>query len=146
MCIRDRLYLLIYFFPEPFVKTITEQTEVRNVSVTDTGIADAVDKLYDAVVVVKTYTDGQLYATGTGFVSVSYTHLTPNATYRKKSDFDHRIKIINHSNATYYLSIHLNYLSSSSYSGPQVFYSSVLDENQELALQDVYKRQCLWYA
>lgn len=52
---------------------------------------------------------------------------TPNATYRKKSDFDHRIKIINHSNATYYLS-------SSSYSGPQVFYSSVLDENQELAL------------
>ncbi len=62
------LYLLIYFFPEPFVKTITEQTEVRNVTVTDTGIADAVDKLYDAVVVVKTYTDGQLYATGTGFV------------------------------------------------------------------------------
>ena len=59
---------------------------------------------------------------------------TPNATYRKKSDFDHRIKIINHSNATYYLSLHLNYLSSSSYSGPQVFYSSVLDENQELAL------------
>ncbi|HIR74304.1 TPA: trypsin-like peptidase domain-containing protein, partial [Candidatus Ventrenecus avicola] len=61
-------YLLIYFFPEPFVKTITEQTEVRNVTVTDTGIADAVDKLYDAVVVVKTYVDGQLYATGTGFV------------------------------------------------------------------------------
>ena len=59
------LYLLIYFFPEPFVKTITEQTEVRNVTVTDTGIADAVDKLYDAVVVVKTYVDGQLYATGT---------------------------------------------------------------------------------
>lgn len=62
------LYLLIYFFPEPFVKTITEQTEVRNVTVTDTGIADAVDKLYDAVVVVKTYKNGQLYATGTGFV------------------------------------------------------------------------------
>ena len=62
------LYLLIYFFPEPFVKTITEQTEVRNVTVTDTGIADAGDKLYDAVVVVKTYVDGQLYATGTGFV------------------------------------------------------------------------------
>ena len=62
------LYSLIYFFPEPFVKTITEQTEVRNVTVTDTGIADAVDKLYDAVVVVKTYVDGQLYATGTGFV------------------------------------------------------------------------------
>lgn len=59
---------------------------------------------------------------------------TPNALYRKKSDFDHRIKIINHSNATYYLSIHLNYLSLSSYSGPQVFYSSVNDENKELAV------------
>ena len=59
---------------------------------------------------------------------------TPNALYRKKSDFDHRIKMINHSNATYYLSIHLNYLSSSNYSGPQVFYSSVLDENQKIAL------------
>ena len=62
------LYLLIYFFPEPFVKTITEQKEVRNVTVTDTGIADAVEKIYDAVVVVKTYRDGSLYATGTGFV------------------------------------------------------------------------------
>ena len=62
------LYLLIYFFPDPFMKTITEEREVRNVTVTDTGIADAVEKIYDAVVVVKTYRDGSLYATGTGFV------------------------------------------------------------------------------
>ena len=59
---------------------------------------------------------------------------TPNATYRKKSDFDHRIKIINHSQATYYLSVHLNYLSLSSYSGPQVFYSSVKEENETIAV------------
>jgi len=48
----------------------------------------------------------------------------PNATYRKKSDFDNRIKMINESNADLYLSIHLNYLSDSSYFGPQVFYNS----------------------
>lgn len=60
------LYGLMYFFPAPFVKTITEET--KNVTVTDTGIADAVEKIYDAVVVVKTYKNKQLYSTGTGFV------------------------------------------------------------------------------
>lgn len=62
------LYLLIYFFPTPFVKTITEEREIKNVTVNDTGIADAVEKLYDAVVVVKTYRKGQIYSTGTGFI------------------------------------------------------------------------------
>ena len=64
------LYVVFYFFPEPFVKTITEQQikEIKNVTVTDTGLADAVEKVYDAVVVVKTYASDQLYATGTGFV------------------------------------------------------------------------------
>ncbi len=64
------LYGVMYFFPEPFMKTITEEKikEIKNVTVTDTGLADAVDKVYDAVVVVKTYQDKQLYATGTGFV------------------------------------------------------------------------------
>lgn len=54
----------------------------------------------------------------------------PNATYRKKSDFDNRIRIINESNASMYLSIHLNYLSDKSYYGPQVFYTK---DNKELA-------------
>lgn len=58
---------------------------------------------------------------------------TPNAYRRKKSDFDHRILLINHSQANYYLSIHLNYLSNSSYYGPQVFYSKVNDQNIYLA-------------
>lgn len=62
------LYAVMYFFPEPFLKTITEEKEVKNVTVTDTGLADAVDKVYDAVVVVKTYKNKKLYATGTGFV------------------------------------------------------------------------------
>lgn len=54
----------------------------------------------------------------------------PNANYRKKSDFDNRIKMINESNADLYLSIHLNYLSNASYSGPQVFYNK---ENENMA-------------
>lgn len=58
---------------------------------------------------------------------------TPKATYRKKSDFDHRISLVNHSKATYYISIHLNSLSNTKYSGPQVFYSPVLEDNKGLA-------------
>lgn len=53
-----------------------------------------------------------------------YDLSTPNANYRKKSDFDNRIKLINDSKADIYLSIHLNYLSDFSYSGPQVFYNN----------------------
>ena len=60
---------------------------------------------------------------------------TPNANRRKKSDFDHRIKIINNSKANYYLSIHLNYLNDSSYYGPQVFYNEENSLNKEIALK-----------
>lgn len=59
----------------------------------------------------------------------------PNATYRKKSDFDNRIKIINESNADMYLSIHLNYLSDSKYFGPQVFY----EENDKILAETIQK-------
>ena len=55
---------------------------------------------------------------------------TPSALMRKKSDFDHRIALINHSNADYYISIHMNYLQDESYFGPQVFYTS---SNYDLA-------------
>ena len=60
---------------------------------------------------------------------------SPKANRRKKSDFDQRIKIINHSNADFYLSIHLNYLSDSSYYGPQVFYNNENENNQNLAIK-----------
>lgn len=56
----------------------------------------------------------------------------PNATWRKKSDFDNRINLINNSKADMYLSIHLNYLENPTYSGPQVFYNNA--SNQEIAL------------
>lgn len=58
----------LYFSPEVFQKVITETVETKNVSITDQGIAEAVNKLYDAVVVVKTYQKKELYSTGTGFV------------------------------------------------------------------------------
>ncbi len=40
----------------------------KNVTIEDTGIAEAVGKVYDSVVVVKNYQKSSLYATGTGFV------------------------------------------------------------------------------
>ena len=63
----------------------------------------------------------------------NYDLSSPNIYNRKRSDFDNRIKIINHSNADLYLSIHLNYLSNSSYYGPQIFYNKKQDNNEELA-------------
>lgn len=57
----------------------------------------------------------------------------PNAIYRKKSDFDNRIKVINNSKANMYLSIHLNYYSNSKYYGPQIFYTNNLKENETIA-------------
>ena len=43
-------------------------TSNKNVTIDDTGIADAVEKVYDSVVVVENYVNGSLYATGSGFV------------------------------------------------------------------------------
>lgn len=48
---------------------ITNVTKVeKDVTVTDSGIADAVEKVYDAVVVVENYNNNRLISTGTGFV------------------------------------------------------------------------------
>ena len=60
----------------------------------------------------------------------------PNARWRKKSDFDNRIKLINNSKANLYLSIHLNYLTNSAYKGPQVFYEKESDINLASILQE----------
>ena len=50
-----------------------------------------------------------------------YDLSSANAIWRKKSDFDNRIKFINESRADLYLSIHLNYLQDAFYNGIQVF-------------------------
>ena len=60
------MYALVNFGPKS-VQTIVNKSE-KEVTVTETGIADAVEKLYDAVVVVGAYKDGILASNGTGFV------------------------------------------------------------------------------
>ena len=40
----------------------------KNVTINDTGIADAVEKVYDSVVVVENHVNDKLYGTGSGFV------------------------------------------------------------------------------
>lgn len=60
------MYALIYFYPAEFT-TMTTKT-IKDVTVTDKGIAEAVEKVYDAVVVVQTYKNKKVYSSGTGFV------------------------------------------------------------------------------
>lgn len=55
-------------FYKYYLKNLVIETTKREVTVTDTGISEAVEKVYDSVVVVESYVKGQLYATGTGFV------------------------------------------------------------------------------
>lgn len=59
-------YGIIYKFPELFQETITKIE--RDVTVTDEGIADAVEKVYDSVIIISTYKGEKLYASGSGFV------------------------------------------------------------------------------
>lgn len=53
-----------------YLKNLVVETTktIKDVTVTVTGIADAVEKVYDSVVTVKNYVRGQLYSTGSGFV------------------------------------------------------------------------------
>ncbi len=57
-----------------------------------------------------------------------------NTGSRKKSDLNNRAKIINKSEADMYISIHLNSISSSTWSGAQVFYDDVNTKNKDLAI------------
>ena len=53
--------------------------------------------------------------------------------YRKRSDLYNRAKVINNSTADIYISIHLNSTTSSVWSGAQVFYDDVNNDNIILA-------------
>ena len=63
-------FCLVVAFYNFYLKNLKVETikTIKDVTVTDTGIADAVEKIYDSVVTVKNYTRGQLYSTGSGFV------------------------------------------------------------------------------
>lgn len=60
------MYLLFDFFPNTPVTNINK-TE-KEVTVNEKGISDAVEKIYDSVVVVQTYKNKQQVSSGTGFV------------------------------------------------------------------------------
>ena len=56
-----------------------------------------------------------------------------NSIERKKSDLNNRSKIINKSKADIYVSIHLNSIKSTTWSGAQVFYDDVNKNNIRIA-------------
>src|SRR5574344_1050995 len=60
--------LIVHYNSGTNTTTIKTITDYGNVNITDTCIAEYVKKVYDSVVVVETYVNDQLYATGTGFV------------------------------------------------------------------------------
>lgn len=60
------MFALVKYSPINITENITKT--IKDVTVTETGIADAVEKVYDSVVTVETYKKSKLYATGTGFV------------------------------------------------------------------------------
>ena len=74
--------------------------------------------------------------------SGDYDLSKPKAIWRKKSDFDNRIRIINEEYVDFYISIHLNYLSQSQYSGAQVFYSEK-NEDKALIIQEVLNKELI---
>ena len=98
----------------------------------------------DINLAITKYLEMELSASGASVILTrdgDYDLSYPKANYRKKSDFDNRIKLINNSNANMYISIHLNYLSNASYSGAQVFYNN--DENKQIAevIQNVLNKE-----
>lgn len=57
----------------------------------------------------------------------------PSASNHKRSDLNQRIKLINESDCSLFLSIHLNADTSESWYGAQVFYDDVNNDNEVLA-------------
>ena len=60
------MYGIIHFYPSILGQNITKLE--KDVTVTENGIADAVDKVYDAVVIVTTYQKENISSAGTGFI------------------------------------------------------------------------------
>ena len=81
------MYGIMYKYPSIVTNTITRVE--KDVSITDTGIAESVEKVYDAVVVVTTYRNDKAYASGTGFVykeDKSFGYILTNYHVIKGSD------------------------------------------------------------
>ena len=55
-------------YPNLFQKTVTVTKLEKDVTVNENGIADAVEKVYDSVVVISTYQKGYAIGSGSGFI------------------------------------------------------------------------------
>lgn len=81
------MYFYISKNPATFQKIITKSE--KKVKIDDTGISEAVDKIYDSVVTVSTFKNGLAYASGTGFVykkSGSVAYILTNAHVINNAD------------------------------------------------------------
>ena len=58
----------MYFFTITFGATTIINKSEKEVTVTDSGIADAVEKVYDSTVIVEVYKNNKLYGSGSGFI------------------------------------------------------------------------------
>ena len=141
--------LMIYTFKVEAIMPLTGKTIVIDVG---HGLEDSganVGKIYEKNInlQISLYLEKELGKLGANVLLTrdgDYDLSTPNARFRKKSDFDNRIKLINNANADIYLSIHLNYLNDSRYSGPQVFYNSdnkMLAESVQKSLNNLTKSE-----
>lgn len=59
-------YMLLHYYPNSVIKTINKVE--KSVTVTDTGISEGIEKIYDAVVVVQNYRNNKLAGIGSGFI------------------------------------------------------------------------------
>ncbi|MBR1413726.1 MAG: N-acetylmuramoyl-L-alanine amidase [Bacilli bacterium] len=97
-------------------------------------VSNTIEK--DINLTISEYLESELSRNGAIVIKTrdgDYDLSKPNAVWRKKSDFDNRIKLINNSSADMYISIHLNYLEDKSYKGPQVFYNTSNKDNESIA-------------
>ena len=58
----------MYFFMKTLPGTTIVNKSEKEVTVNENGIADAVEKVYDSVVVVEVYQNNKLYGSGSGFI------------------------------------------------------------------------------
>ena len=58
----------MYMYMKSIPGTTIVNKQEKEVTVNENGIADAVEKVYDSVVVVKVYKNDRLYGTGSGFI------------------------------------------------------------------------------
>ena len=71
----------IHYFP--ITQNVTNEKTVKTVSITETNsIKEAVNKIYNAVVVIESYQNGRQTSSGSGFVYKTDENYTPSSKRR----------------------------------------------------------------